>query len=225
MPIEPQPDATESFEQLFGALSTAFVEQPAVEIDAILADSLRRVVEHFDFDRSTLAQFRGDPEDDAAPEELWVTHSWARPGLDIVDSQSLDRLHPALGERLRQGQIVGFSSVDDLPSRARQQVAASGLRSNLTLPLAVGGDVVAALALGSFRVERAWDEALIGRLRLIADLFASVLVRRRHDAEIRRLTARLEAENVYLREEIASAHGFREILGDAPALRGALYNV
>ena len=228
-PTETTESVSESFEQLFGSLSTAFVEESAAAIDSILDESLRRVVEHFDFDRSTLAEFRRTSDEGAesgekTPEELWVTHSWARPGLEAVATQSLDRLHPMLGERLRQGQTVGFSSIDDLPARARAMVA-PGMRSNLTLPLAVGGEVVAALAFGCFRAERTWDELLMGRLRLIADLFASVLVRRRHDAEIRRLTARLEAENVYLREEIADTHGFHEILGDAPALRGALYKV
>ncbi|MEM8994026.1 MAG: sigma 54-interacting transcriptional regulator [Acidobacteriota bacterium] len=223
-PTAPAEAGTESFEQLFGALSTAFVERAAGDIDSILERSLRKVVEFFDFDRSTLAEFRSQPEKDGE-EELWVTHSWARPGLEAVAAQSLDRLHPALGARLRRGESAGFSSLDDLPPRVRAGVAASGMRSNLTLPLAVGGDVVAALAFGCFRAERRWQEPLVGRLRLVADLFASVLVRRRHDAEIRRLTARLEAENVYLREEIADTHGFNEILGDAPALRGALYKV
>ncbi|MEM1180413.1 MAG: sigma 54-interacting transcriptional regulator [Acidobacteriota bacterium] len=216
---------TDSFELLFGRLSTAFVETSADAIDAILEDSLRRVVEFFAFDRSTLAEFRSDPDDDGASDELWVTHSWAQPGHEPVPTQSLDRLHPALGERLRRGETAGFSSVDDLPPQARTTVAASGLQSNLTLPLAVGGEVVAALAFGCIRKPRRWTPDLVTRLRLIADLFASVLVRRRYDAEVRRLTARLEAENVYLREEIAASHGFHEILGDAPALRGALYKV
>ena len=227
MPISPSPSESpaESFEQLFGALSTAFVERSADAIDSILEESLRRVVEFFDFDRSTLAEFRRDPASDEPRDELWVTHSWARDGLDTVKAQSLDRLHPTLGERLRRGETVGFARVDELPPQAQPLVAASGVRSNLTLPLAVGGEVVAALAFGCLRRERSWEPPLVERLRLVADLFASVLVRRRHDEEIRRLTTQLEAENIYLREEIAASHGFHEILGDAPALRGALYKI
>ena len=225
LPFDKSPPP-ESFEQLLGQLSAKFVELPALEIDATLNEVLRQVVLFFDFDRSTLAQLRESTDDDGDGQEaLWITHSWAMEGLEPMVAQSLDRIHPALTKRLRQGQSAGFSRAADLPPAARQQVASTGLKSSLMLPLSVGGEVVAALAFGSFRRETTWDPPLTTRLRLVADLFASVLARRRHDAEIRRLTARLEAENVYLREEIANAHGFREIIGDAPPLRGALYKV
>jgi len=41
-------------------------------------------------------------------------------------------------------------------------------------------------------------------------------------AEIERLNARLEADNVYLKEEIKNYHDFDEIVGDSTALRLAL---
>ncbi|MEM8961480.1 MAG: sigma 54-interacting transcriptional regulator [Acidobacteriota bacterium] len=205
-----------TFDDLLGSLSTRFVECRADAVDGLLEDSLRSVVEHFDFDRSTLAQLH-------PPDELWITHSWARSGIEPVPTQSLDRMHPMLGSRLRRGEVVGFGAVDELPATARSIVEATGLQANLTLPLRVGGEIVAALAFGSFRAPRAWRDELVGKLRLIAELFASVLVRRQHDAEIRRLQARLEAENVYLRQEIATSH--HEIIGRAPALQAALYKV
>ncbi len=85
--------------------------------------------------------------------------------------------------------------------------------------------MVGALAFGTARREESWDDPLLGRLRLVTELFGSVLVRKRDDAKIRRLTERLEAENVYLREELADTHGFRDIVGDSPPLQGALYKV
>ena len=212
----------ESFEQLLGQLSATFVELPALEIDETLNGALCQVVRFFDLDRSTLAQLR-DAGDGG--EELWITHSWATEGIDPMANQSLDRLYPRVTLRLRQGEVIGFSRVSELPAPAQARLVEMGLKSSIILPLLVGGEAVAALAFGAFRREVDWDEPLKARLRLVADLFASVLVRRRHDAEIRRLTARLEAENVYLREEIARTHGFREIIGEAPSLHGALYKV
>lgn len=225
---------TDPFETLLGSLSATFLEQPPLEVEHILEDSLRQVVEYFAVDRSTLAEFRPASTDAARPSsetnesslsELWVTHSWARPGLDIVRAQALDRAHPGLVQRLRQGETVGFARLDDLAPAAQEQVRALGIKANFTLPLVVAGEVVASLGVGSFHHELDWDAAQHARLRLVADLFAGVLQRRRHDAEIRRLTLQLEAENVYLRQEIADAHGFHEIIGDAPSLKGALYKV
>ena len=41
-------------------------------------------------------------------------------------------------------------------------------------------------------------------------------------AEIERLNARLEADNVYLKEEIQSYHDFDDIVGESVSLRLAL---
>jgi transcriptional regulator with GAF, ATPase, and Fis domain len=66
----------------------------------------------------------------------------------------------------------------------------------------------------------------------VGQILANAVYRRRAEAdllarleEIRRLQARLEAENVYLREEVDSAHGFDEIVGRSPALRKILVRV
>ncbi len=210
-----------SFEQLLTRLSSHFVCQPVDQIDEVLNDALRQVVEHFDLDRSSLAQFEPPGSDD-----LWLTHSWARESTEALSAQPIEKLGPQLATRLRAGQLIRVASAADLPEGpGRERFAASGLRSNLTLPVKVAGDVVGALAFGTIRREESWEENLMARLRLVSELFASVLVRRRDDAEIRRLAARLEAENVYLREEIASVHGFREIVGTSPPVQGALYKV
>ena len=216
-------DASEaSFERLFGELASRFVKLPASDIDAALEDALRQVVECFDFDRSTLGQFEAEE-----PSNLRITHSWAREGFQAMDArraQSLGGL-AALVERVQRGETTAFSSVEDLPPQARDRVAASGLRSNLMLPLEVGEQVVGALGFGLFRREQNWEPQIVQRLRWVADLFSSVLARQRYDVEVRALTARLQAENVYLREEIANTHGFREIIGQSAPLQGALYKV
>ncbi|MEM7586866.1 MAG: sigma 54-interacting transcriptional regulator, partial [Acidobacteriota bacterium] len=154
--------------------------------------------------------------------------NWPRDGFEPMTAegaQAVEALPPALSELIRRGEAVHFSSVLELQPAAREQVAKSGLKSNLTLPLAVGDDVVGALAFGLFRREQSWDDHLVGRLKLVANLFGSVLSRQRYDAEVRELTAQLRSENQYLRDEIASTHGFREIVGQSPPLEGALYKV
>jgi len=44
-------------------------------------------------------------------------------------------------------------------------------------------------------------------------------------AEIRKLQERLQAENIYLKEELAGANSYGEIIGESPALKGAIARI
>ena len=47
----------------------------------------------------------------------------------------------------------------------------------------------------------------------------------RRTAEIRRLQERLQAENTYLREELAGAHAYGAIIGESPSLKGIIARI
>jgi len=47
----------------------------------------------------------------------------------------------------------------------------------------------------------------------------------RRTAEIRRLQERLQAENTYLREELAGAHAYGEIIGESPSLKDIMARI
>jgi PAS domain S-box-containing protein len=65
----------------------------------------------------------------------------------------------------------------------------------------------------------------ISVLRIFADRAAAELERHRAQAELVRLKDRLQAENVYLQEEIRTQHNFEEIIGNSPRLIEALSKV
>jgi PAS domain S-box-containing protein len=65
----------------------------------------------------------------------------------------------------------------------------------------------------------------ISVLRIFADRAAAELERHRAQAELVRLKDRLQAENVYLQEEIRTQHNFDEIIGNSPSLLEALSKV
>ncbi|MCO5167690.1 MAG: sigma 54-interacting transcriptional regulator [Planctomycetes bacterium] len=64
------------------------------------------------------------------------------------------------------------------------------------------------------------DDVLV--LEAIAAQLAAGVENARAFGEIARLKERLERENVYLKEELATTHAFGEIVGESPALRRAL---
>ncbi len=137
-----------------------------------------------------------------------------------------------LAVRLARGEVVAVSQPEDLPPEAkilRQQMDQPWRGALLGVPASVAGRVMCALVINSTRVTRRWAPALVERLQLISEIFGAALQRCQHEnalrssvAEIERLNARLEADNVYLKEEIKNYHDFDEIVGDSTALRLAL---
>jgi transcriptional regulator with GAF, ATPase, and Fis domain len=89
-------------------------------------------------------------------------------------------------------------------------------------PLLHRGQVLG--VLGVFLRARLDGELLIW-LRMIADHAAAAIANARAFEEIERLRARLEQENVYLRDEVRAAYSFGDIVGTSPALRAVLEQV
>jgi transcriptional regulator with GAF, ATPase, and Fis domain len=89
-------------------------------------------------------------------------------------------------------------------------------------PLLHRGQVLG--VLGVFLRARLDGELLIW-LRMIADHAAAAIANARAFEEIERLRARLELENVYLRDEVKAAYAFGDIVGTSPALRAVLEQV
>jgi formate hydrogenlyase transcriptional activator len=83
-------------------------------------------------------------------------------------------------------------------------------------PLVYRGEPLGVLGVftrNAFRVDA------LDWLRLVADHAAAAIANARAFAEIERLRRQLELENTYLREEVAGAQAFGEIVGESPALR------
>jgi PAS domain S-box-containing protein len=117
-----------------------------------------------------------------------VTHAAVRAGIDAVPSEIEQKAFPWMGSRLLDGQVVRVPRLDTLPMAAdtdRDSLAALGTRSTVAVPLVVGGAVVGALAFSTLRAEREWPDELVGRLHLLAEVFANALARRRAERAVR----------------------------------------
>ena len=139
-------------------------------------------------------------------------------------------LFPWALETLRAGDIVCFSSIDEIPNPIdRESYRSLGIRSAVTVPLAVAGRTVGAVGFNSFRRERAWSADELHMLRVFATAFGNVLARREGDKALRaaldevvRLRDQLHAENVYLRAEVRDRSGVGKVLGESAAIRQTL---
>jgi formate hydrogenlyase transcriptional activator len=212
------------FEALLADLSARFVHVPADQVDRMIEEAQRRVVQALGLDRSTLLQ-RADTEED-----LIITHAWAVPDFAAKPGLFAKRDFPWVHQTLLRGGTVRFSALEELPAEATRDKEAFHRiqqKSSVIFPLASTGRVFGALSFGTLTAEREWSDVLVQRLQLMADIFANALARQQSEQALRRalddvtrLKQQLEAENAYLRE--AAQAQPTDIVGSSPALKRVL---
>ncbi len=114
----------------------------------------------------------------------------------------------------------------------KQSWTRMGAKSSVTIPLIVGGRIVAILNLGALRRHRDWPGEFMPRFRLLGEVLANAVARKRADKslakaleEIQLLKEQLESDYTYLREEIKLNHNFDEIIGQSDSIKETLSNV
>ena len=165
-----------AFERLLAEISARFLKLPIAAIDAAIVDSLRRIVAIVGADRAQLIDM--SPTSD----EARVTHSWAAPGVPVARLQGLRDRYPWILQQWRNGHAVATPRVADLPPQAAIDQASfqrAGVQSHLSVPLLVAGRISGVLALGCLRRHHDWPDALVERMRVLADIFANALAHKR----------------------------------------------
>jgi signal transduction histidine kinase len=204
------------FENLLGDLSAAFVRVSVEEIDNEIERWLERIVLALNVDRSTVVQV--DPGNGA----LYSTHQWAREGVSTPDRgirTNVAAVFPWLTGKILSGEAVVISRLEDLPPEASKDAATARRfdnKSNVVIPLKIGGVVVGAIFFGAILSEKAWTQIEVQRLKLVAEIFGNALERKRVEAEIRRLSEELRqvSQVVTMGELTASlAHELNQPLG------------
>ena len=179
------------FEKLLSEISTRLVNLPAEQIEREIEQGLGRVVEFLGVDRGGVYIFSGDRT------RISRKYFWGMGGIPESAPILEDQKFPWLSEKLRKGEILVIPRVDDLPEEAardRETLKKFGNRSSLAIPLTVGENTLGAVTFGAVRAERNWPEDLIQRVRLVGQIFASALARKRSEDALRR--AELEYRTV-----------------------------
>ena len=216
------------FEKLLADLSADFVNTSSERLDEMIDSSLKVLVEFLHNDRSTLVRLDKDES------SVRVTHSYAVPGCEPFPVGPLadDRLPWYIGQ-FRSGKPVLMRCLpEDLPPEAARENRYSithGIKSNIAIPLKAGGFVLGALTFAFLERRCELPDEVVFRLQMIGEVFASALLRRRSEESLRvalaeneALRARLERENLYLREQVVLKHHHGRIIGQSDALRTVL---
>jgi formate hydrogenlyase transcriptional activator len=102
-----------------------------------------------------------------------------------------------------------------------RRLVAEGIHSMCAFPLVFQGNCIGTLSLVSRERDRYSDDDAVF-LQEVANQVVLAIQNMRSYQEIDTLKARLERENIYLREELRTEHNFEEIVGNSPAVLRAL---
>jgi two-component system, LuxR family, sensor kinase FixL len=171
-----------SLEQLVSELSTKLAAVSPSEMEAQVQDALLRVASELGFDRASLIELTDDPR------QARVTRSAAvSGGRPLSELLAVDRF-PWTAAALRRGEVVQWpprSSIAGAAEEDHASLAALGTEALVSVPLAVGRTVVGALSLAKSSPMPHWPETLIQRSRLLGEVFANVIGRRRAETAVR----------------------------------------
>jgi PAS domain S-box-containing protein len=168
------------FDQLVRELAARFGNLPPEQFDEAIRDAQRRILEALDLDRSAVFQ-------SANGQDLVMTHHWAREGLPaILPAVSAASEFPWSLQKIRNGEMAYFSAVDEVPDAIeRAALIRYGTKSRVACPLSIDGRVVGSIAFSANRAARSWPPAIIGRMRLVAEVFSAALARKQADLAVR----------------------------------------
>ena len=180
------------FESLMAEVSARLVSLPADQADTLIQEFLGLLCDSFGLDRCSIWQ--RSPEN---PKLVQLTHihqsaegppfEWptspdifpnagriqlfrkehATAGIQI----DLETFYPWLSRKLERGETVVLPRVEDLPEEAacdKESFRAFLTKSNVTVPLLVGGSWLGLIAFASIREEKNWSKDQVKRFQIAA---------------------------------------------------------
>lgn len=218
----------DQFQVLVANISSRLVKVPNDKADEEFRDCLAETCRYFGAERSFI--FDLNRETNRAEMAYFYSAAGNPFGKDIALSR-----FPEYVQRIKDGKDVIIDDASTLPEEMRtdrESLEKVGIKSLLVLPLTLENDVVGGMTMGRIYEQRNWSDQDVIEVRVLAELFTSFLQRvksrRELDEALRDLnhaTERLEAENVYLREEVELSHGFDDIIGKSRAVLRSLQQV
>ena len=228
------------FEKLLSEISATYINLPVEEIEKTLKDDFERLGRLLKADRFNLYLIGEDQTSFNLEERFaWWPHEddhlIRKIEEEDIKTRALFDKSRYLFEKWRRGEVCRFTRLDDLPDEAREVksiLAKFGAKSYLSIPITLEGSTAGAFTVVTTRHHRTWSDDLIPRLRLFGEVFINAIARKRSEerlrealSEIRKLKDRIEADYVYLREEIKLEHDFCDIVGKSDALKKILLKV
>lgn len=228
------------FEKLLSEISATYINLPVEEIEKTVKYDFGRLGKLLQADRFNLYLI----SEDRVSFNLEEHFAWWPDEDDIlikkiekedIKTRALfDKSH-YLFDKWRKGEVCQFERLEDLPDDASEVkgiLAKFGAKSYLSIPITLAGSPAGAFTVVTTHHHRTWSNDLLPRLRLFGEIFINAMERKISEeklrealSEVRILKDRIEADYVYLREEIKLEYDIRDIVGRSDALKGILLKI
>ncbi len=218
------------FEQMLSEVSSVFANLPAEEVDEHIEYGLERIGKFLAVDRSNYVHgFQ-------ANKISGTIYSWANEGIVPLPAlKNIDQEWPWVQSLLIKGKHYQFTHVENLPPEAaidKKNFLRVGAKSQIQVPIAIGGPVIGSIALTSIKKHCIWPKEIIPRLRLVGEVFANALVRKKKEIdvatafnEIQVLKNQIEADCSYLKEEIELKYNHYNMIGKSQSFKSMIYKI
>ena len=169
-----------AFERLLSDLSARFANVAADQVVAEIETALKRLYEFLGFGRGTFGEFSDGGE-------LSVVCSAAAEGLEPLPRGPIPAYRKWAERELFSGHAIAVRSYGKYPAEAdsaAERDRPAAIRPQLLIPLTVGGNTVAMIAFVALQSNREWPDELIARIKVVGEVMAQALVRKRSEAAL-----------------------------------------
>ena len=169
-----------AFERLLSDLSARLANVTVDRVVGEIEDTLKQLIKFLGFDRGTFIEITDG-------EKQSYLCSAAVKGVEPKRGPVPDD-HSWFIRELRAGRTIVIRSYEEIPPEAAASVEyfrRVGIRSQLVIPLSVGGHVVSALGFGARQSTRHWPDYFIARVKVIGEVMAQALAQKRSEAALR----------------------------------------
>ena len=167
------------FEELVSTISNDFVNLSVEQIDQGIERTLERIGCFAQVDRGLVSIL------DENSTRFETVHEWCAEGVastrDRLLGVEIKCLPLGLGHVARDS-AMDIPRVGDLPGAdnpMRELLEASGVKSVLIAPIMIGGELFGMLSVDALWNERSWSEDEVSLVKMVAEVFANALERKR----------------------------------------------
>jgi len=175
------------FEEMLSSLSACFVNLPSDRMNAEIKRMLESIGKGLNVDRISVYEISEKDQ------RLHLIHSHKDAEIPAPPSEIQFEQLPWVRQKLLNGEMLTFSDPEDLHAEAeadRNFLRAHGVISLVAIPLSTEAKTLGVLSLAMLRHRKEWPHELIRQCRLVAEVFANALARRRHEESLMQAEAK-----------------------------------
>jgi transcriptional regulator with GAF, ATPase, and Fis domain len=216
------------FEEIISEIQGHIIECSSNDIDLVINDGLKRIGEFFSADFVGLVKMT-EPGKLLPGTHIWISEKY---DSNKMVSYTLDRKYPNVFSYFLKEEVLIFGSRDEHPDWPEQMEFLNhmGITAGVVVRLDSPESTIELFGINILGTEYSWPTGIGRRILYLGRTITSAIYRKRAERELQKahyeiikLKDQLQAENLYLREEIKTEHNFEQIIGNSESLSYALF--